>query len=320
MFVEQAIFTSLKTRRQEGYQLASVSLGVSSELAKELEVWGPAHDSLLDGALGASSVNFHPLTSGEYCVSRTIAAGEEYSGRGGPRIYTQMLIVPPDVLLRFANNPFAVLEAAEASGQMPVHDQPPSQLAPVRLLGRASSVNLLRLAELTTDPGVDKLLLLLQFAVESPAIATLSPIPLARLYAGLFSLLPLSARLQFSLSTGLRYSQRRPVRMLALPADTTEQRNLQRSSGAIPLDCTTVVQKSAGQLRGGWAQLISDLFQTGQVRALAQVLRRAELVDDGTLSLDQLAASIGADLPAMLDQPVMRLVRPPSMTMVSPVM
>ena len=86
MFVEQAIFTSLKTRRQEGYQLAAVSPGIASEGAKELEVWGPAHDSLLDGMQGASSVNFHPLTSGDYCVSRTVAAGEEYSGRGGPRI------------------------------------------------------------------------------------------------------------------------------------------------------------------------------------------------------------------------------------------
>ena len=46
-------------------------------------------------------------------MSKSVAAGPEYSGRGGWRVFTQCLVVPADDLARFANNPFAVLRAAQ---------------------------------------------------------------------------------------------------------------------------------------------------------------------------------------------------------------
>ena len=46
MRLEQAIFTSVRSERLDGYQLAARSSGVTDELAKELTGWGPAHDSL----------------------------------------------------------------------------------------------------------------------------------------------------------------------------------------------------------------------------------------------------------------------------------
>ena len=64
MRLEQAIFTSVRSERLDGYQLAARSSGVSDELAKELTAWGPAHDSLWDTRPTPRSVNFHPLTDG----------------------------------------------------------------------------------------------------------------------------------------------------------------------------------------------------------------------------------------------------------------
>lgn len=296
MFAEQAVYTSLKTRHQEGYQLAAHSPGITADLSKELEAWGPAHDSLLPGEATTTSVNFHPLASGDYCISQTVAAGEEYSGRVGPRVYTQMLVVPAELFGRFANNPFAVLEAATASGQMPVYDHPPAQLEPVRLLGRASAVNQLRLAELAVDPGIDALVLLLSMAVESPALAIRSRAPLTRLVAGFFCLLPLAARLRFSFTTGLRYSARRVFRLMVLPEDTAEQRSLQRASGAALLDFTRSQLPSVDQLPSGWARLVRDLFRAGQGRLLPELLRLAQRGDDGAMSLDDIAHCVEADL------------------------
>ena len=136
MLVEQAIFTSAQTERSAGYQLVASSPGVCDADARELAMWGPSHDSLLEEGLDAVSVNFHKLPSGAFCVSKTTPAGSEYSGRRGPAVYTQCLVVPADGLERFSNNPFALLTAAFAQGSLRVYDRIPDELEPFRLSGR----------------------------------------------------------------------------------------------------------------------------------------------------------------------------------------
>ncbi len=116
MLIEQAIFTSAETDRAQGYQLVRRSAGVSETDARELSLWGPSHDSLVERPNERSSVNFFRLESGWYSVSRTTLEGAEYSGRGGQRVSTHFLLVPPEVLARFGNNAFAVLRAATAIG------------------------------------------------------------------------------------------------------------------------------------------------------------------------------------------------------------
>ena len=66
--------TSTQTDRAEGYQLVSRSPGLSEDDACELAVWGPSHDSLLEQPGHRASTNFHRLSSGAYCVSRTTLA------------------------------------------------------------------------------------------------------------------------------------------------------------------------------------------------------------------------------------------------------
>ncbi len=145
--IEQAVFTSARTEQARGYQLVAMSSGVQPDDARQLAVWGPSHGSLSDGSEGASSTNFHPLPSGNWCVSRSSAAGPEYSGRGGARVYTQCLIVPPDVLARYGNNPLTLLRAARAGGMLQVHDPVPPTLQPFELSGRAEVVDEGLLAE-----------------------------------------------------------------------------------------------------------------------------------------------------------------------------
>ncbi len=94
--VQQAIFTSARGPQLDGYQLTSRSEGISDNIAVELSQWGPPHDTLLKSDESATSINFHPLSDGRYCLSRTIHAGQEYSSRTGARVYTQMLIIPPE--------------------------------------------------------------------------------------------------------------------------------------------------------------------------------------------------------------------------------
>ncbi len=285
MLIEQAIFTSAETSRREGYQLVAHSPGIDEGDLRELSAWGPSHDSLLAAGDDAVSVNFFGLPSGCFCVSKTTPGGQEYSARGGPKVYTQCLVVDAEGLARFANNPFALLNAAFAQGSVRVHEKIPEALEAFRLAGRAAAVDQAALAQLRSEPGVTWLAALLEAAIASPAIAIVGGNHVLRLVAGLFSALPVECRPHFSFSTGLKYSPRRPFRLLCLSDDPVEIRRLSRLGERTLLDlngkppqCFTAAN--------GWGGLVANSIAAGRTEFLARQLAKPR----PTLTLEQLPA------------------------------
>jgi hypothetical protein len=206
-----------------------------------------------------------------------------------------MLVSNPDALAAFANNPIAIVEALTASGHLQVAPDPTAPLCAIPLVGRASLISPLRLAELASDPGLDALVLLLQLAGTSQRLAVRSHVPLERLFSGLLMLLPLRLRTEFSFSTGLRWSPRRPFRLIALPPDAGEQRNVQKSASATPLDLTRGLP--AGETPpSGWAYLIRDLLQSRQFNIFPELLRRADEFATAERTLDQVAQEVESAL------------------------
>ena len=134
MLIDQAIFASGQTDQSAGFQLLGCSPGISAADARELAAWGPSHDALRDSAAAAVSFNFHPLPSGAFCVSRTVAAGAESSGRGR-QIYTQCLVVGSRAFTLFANNAFNVWRATQAASALIVYDRVPEATFPVAIGG-----------------------------------------------------------------------------------------------------------------------------------------------------------------------------------------
>jgi hypothetical protein len=271
--VEQAIFTSAETERSAGYQLVAKSPGVVEADARELAVWCPSHDSLLESGVEALSINFHPLPSGAYCVSRTMAAGWEYSGRGGHRVYTHCLVVAPEVLARFANNPFAVLRAAVAAGAMEVHERVPARVEPLALLGGSSPVDQTLLTRLASHPGPRKMAALVQAAFDAACLAVSGEPSAAELIAGLFSCLPPQCRAEFSFSTGLKFSSRRPFRVVALSGDRAEHRWIARQHNVVVLDLCQDSPAGATPV-DGWARLIGRVLTAGRTSFLATELAK----------------------------------------------
>ncbi len=275
MLIEQAIFTSAANVRGGGYQLVATSPGITHSIAQQLSVWGPSHDSLLDQGAGAASINFHPLEGDSYCVSKTTAAGGEYSARGGRQVYTQCLVVPRDMLARFGNSPFALLRAATAQGSIIVHDCIPRRLEPFRLVGRAGAVDMLLLTQFVQDVGLGGLVRLLRAALTNDLLGVTTASDMARLMAGLFNCLPVECRTDISFSTGLKFSARRPYRVIALPADAIETRRLQRTAALVVVDLTDARPASA-DIRDGWPGFIAEVLegrQPGQLQALLGVER-----------------------------------------------
>jgi hypothetical protein len=231
--LEQAIFTSAQTSRSSGYQIVAHSEGLSDAELRELAAWGPSHDSLWESGPSALSVNFHRLASGRFCVSQTAPAGEEFSQRRGPQLYTQQLVVSRDDLIQFANNPFALLQAAVAGGYVQVLDKFPKLLDPISLAPSPVAVSAESLTQLCGAEGVAEVL---QAALGARSLGLVAGQRGGQLVAALFNALPLEWRSEFSFTTGLRFSPCRPFRLVCLPNNRVENQRYARQYELALLD------------------------------------------------------------------------------------
>ena len=222
-------------------------------------------------------MNFFPLASGSFCVSRTITRAGEYSGRGGLQYYTQCLVVPPDSFRRFANNPFAVLRAAVAQGTFVPQVEVPAQLEPLRLVGRCAIVDHGLLTDLSHDPGTEWLTSALAEMLAAPRWALATSAPQApRLIAGLFNCLPVEMRGEFSFTTGLRLSPRRPFRIVCVPPEPAAIRRAERQHGPVFAIGGQPVGSAADR---GWAGYVAEVLRSGRTSTLATCLARNCTID-----------------------------------------
>jgi len=133
VWVEQAIFTSIMREGRGGYHLVSRSKGVHETDGQAIARWSPSHGSLIVDQYNRVSVNFHPLPSGRFALSRSCEGPPEYSGRGGRQLYTHILILDNEGLQAVAGQPFVAYHNALALGHMYFRPAPPRILDPVEL-------------------------------------------------------------------------------------------------------------------------------------------------------------------------------------------
>jgi hypothetical protein len=296
--IEQAIFTSTDDRRT-GYQITAATAGISAPDARELVVWGPSRDALMDMPPDGESFNFHPLPSGSHCISRTRPAGCECDG-GGQGVCTHCLIVPVEVLSRFANNPFAVIRAAREQGVWSSQGMPSATLEPIRIPGGAAAVDEAMLHNVAADPGPENMAAVVQGARTAVCLAVAGASSPVQLLAGLFSCLPPECRLEFSFSTGLKFSPRRPFRIMVLGGDSAERLWLSNYSNVTVLDLGSDTATGATPI-DGWSRLIGRTLSTERLSFLAAQLSKRRF----DLTLEDLPA-LGLQLLEELDALAMR--------------
>ena len=272
MPIEQAIFTSARTDRSRGYQLVAKSPGVTPEVARELTSWGPSHGSLLGVGGWATSVNFHPLSSDLWCVAHTRDAGEEYSGRGGPRVFTQSFIMAAADLARFGNNPFAVLRATRQAGHFAAESSVTKALAAVDLPGEAAAVDEGILAEFVERWGAERIAWLVESAISADVLLVAGAENREALLAGLLNCLPVECRPEWSFATGLVVSPRRPFRIHALDLSEVELRRLKRHSGVTVLDLAADPPEDF--VPSGWAGYLYEALALDALPVVCAELER----------------------------------------------
>jgi GTPase-associated protein 1, N-terminal domain type 2 len=156
VWVEQAIFTSVRRQARGGYHLVSRSKGVSEADAQSLTTWSPSHGSLLIDEHNRVSVNFHPMPDGRFALSRACEGPPEYSGRGGRQLYTHIMILEDQALDAAGGQPFALYRNALALGYLFYQANPPEKLEPLKLpvfhIGRDEASWLAHSVELGLPP------------------------------------------------------------------------------------------------------------------------------------------------------------------------
>jgi hypothetical protein len=157
VWAEQAVFTSLQRRGRGGYHLVSRSQGVGAADAQALARWAPSHGALVADGKNGTSVNFHPVPSDRFAVSRTCAGPPEYSGRGGQQVYTHFLIVDDGALQAVGFQPFSIYRDAIAMGHLLYQPDPSEYLEPVRLSQLHSSRNAAFWADKAVELGLPPL-------------------------------------------------------------------------------------------------------------------------------------------------------------------
>ncbi len=279
MLVQRAVFTSLRTGQNEGYQLAAVSPGVSADEARELARWGPGHDSIY--AFARQVTGMHRMRRGTFCLTRTRGVGKEYSGRGGVRVYTWFFLVGDDVFDRFAFHPFRMLQALTAAGYTDVLEPTSPRLEPINLVGRASSIDVQNLERVTKQIGPLGLATLLNAAITTDRLGVTTEVRADRLLTALLDLLPPGHRRELSLTTGLRVSPRRPYRIHVLPPDPAEQRAATRR---LPLTQISLLDDPSGEFapQYGWPLRMYRFLKEHQFDTIAQIVHglRGKPVDD----------------------------------------
>lgn len=270
MKLQQAIFASARTASGNGYQLVARSRGILDQDAQELAVWGPSHDSLSDAAGQSASVNFLSLPSGAVCVSKTSAAGAEYSGRGGQQVYTQCFVLERDQFARFSNNPFAVLKALTAQGSVETLERPAGELPAISLLGRASVVDIDAVTQAERLLGARRIAGLVQAALAQSTLAIVTSDESRVVLTAALNCLPVECRTEFSLTTGLKFSPQRPFRLSVFPAHGNDARRLSRVYGLGVFDLTADAENQA--IEHGWARLVLRVLEQGRVAEFRQAL------------------------------------------------
>lgn len=295
--IQQAIFTSAQTTRLDGYHLVAASNGITPEDSRELAVWCPAHDAMLRDDLAAYSVNFHPVGAGRYCVSRTINGQNEYSGRGGRQVYTHCLLIDALDFVQFANNPFYLLAAATVDANLCWRSSLPSELSEIKLIpaGKPVDLALFKQSQVARTPYL--MTAWFQEALDKPRLALTGYGGDESLFAQFFNLTPVNLRPQFSFSTGLRYSPRRPFRFLGLEGNHDEHRRAVRGEGLTLLDLANPPM-NGDRLRNAWATWILVALRTNLPASAVKLLSQADPHLDAS-QLDSLGQRLRLQLLSM---------------------
>ncbi|MFC1759286.1 hypothetical protein ACFL2H_11050 [Planctomycetota bacterium] len=214
MYVDQAIFASVRGAQGSGYQLVSRSRGVDDSAAMMLRDWGPSHGALLSRDTDCSAINYYTIGSDRIVVSRTIYGGPEYSQRGELEVYTRSIVASRRLLESYDNNPWWLAKTVSTLGYFRLmrHSEPGMievDLPDRSLLGVRTKPKTC-IAEQPLNQALQSLQL-------NHPVALIGNIDVEQAMSQLMQRLGSQQRTRISFTTGMKPSVRRPFQLHLFP-------------------------------------------------------------------------------------------------------
>lgn len=228
MLIEQAIFTSARTAKVQGYHLVSRSPGIDEENARVLTKWSPSHGALVGPEPDAESLNYHAAARGHLALSRSFYGGPEYSARRGLQIVTRILLLKPEQFKGYDDNPLRFARLALALGHLRFENRLPPELQGVEMPRRCTGDSHPTAAHPSWCGLLGDLVRTISAGGQVCVVGVQQP---TQLLSVLFSRIPPRRRLELSFATALAPSMHRPFHLHFLPALNSGQQRQLESKG-----------------------------------------------------------------------------------------
>ncbi|MCL2306282.1 MAG: hypothetical protein FWC43_13135 [Planctomycetaceae bacterium] len=215
-FIQQALLSVIVEENRWKSELVVATDQIHAADLEELSDW--FSERLPDFALRFEMTNlfFHPLPSGNVTLGRMIPNKKDHS------FCVHYLIISPQLLLKFANNPIALYQRLRNGNEQLFFHKPPQRLEPIPIQEPVHSIPLVDeqiLNRLVDNPGPKATAVLLQTALDSVCTFFVGGPTSLRMLHGLFNLLPLSWRTELTFSTDLHFSRSRPFKLVGIHAE-----------------------------------------------------------------------------------------------------
>lgn len=229
MWLEQAVFTSTKTRHGEGYQVAARSPGVSNENVVALTRWCPSHASLQDTSVHAESLNYHPLSDRQFALSRTTYGLQEFSGRGGLQVVTIAIIFNQHQLTGYDGDALRMSRVARSLGALRWRPSFPERISPVEIPDQEVSESVLAssLPPSPADPVIQRVLSLTRANHRAVLLAKTNP---EKRIETILTAMDAAERSTCFFSSGLKWSKQRTFQLQVMhDIDTRTRQRLHKN-------------------------------------------------------------------------------------------
>jgi hypothetical protein len=287
--VEQAIFTSVRSRMGSGYRLIAASPGLTAAERREITQRSPSHGNLIAPGSAAHGLSSYLLSSGRRAVALSRFAGFEHTARGGQRVHTHVVVLSGGDFRRCQCDPLRIRHALlRTVGDQPLLD-PPQTLDQTSL-----SLNGVRpakeaLTALTQVPPqfAERLSALLAHMLARHCAAVVGGPEPEDVVARLLSAVPLGVREDLSLSWGLKFSASRRFGIVFVGGTSAETQRVIHGQDVVLFDWNAPPAPEPSPHRAwlGFARRYWESGRTGELDRLC-----ARLTNEATdTDLDRIA-------------------------------
>jgi hypothetical protein len=274
--VDRAVFASVPSPLARGYRVVAASPGLTEDEQREIVQRAPSHGNLTDASPQARGMVGLPMQSGRYGLLLSRHAGPEPSGRGGLCVWTDALLLAPEVYRRFGGDPLRVEICARPFLDAPLGNRFKGALPALRVPVPRDNTPLPPVARAPAAVNMPPLLRTIASVLRhDPAVVVGAPHP-RQVMQWVLAALPAARREELSFAYGLKLSSQRTLQLLFGDVLNSEMENFARDCDYELIDWQSASEPPPMPLTA-WLEFVSRALQNGQLislRALTDELTR----------------------------------------------